>query len=222
MSPMESNQVHTFCRICEPGCGLLADVRDGEVVRLQPDRDHPVHQGFSCHKGVHYLQVHHDPDRLDRPLRRTNPRSEERGVFEPVEWDVAAREIADRLQEVRRRYGRNALAVYQGNPSAFNGAYYANAATLARGFDTRMRFSAGTQDTSAKYAASEAIYGASMAHPIPDLLHTDYFLCLGSNPQVSHMTLIHISDPMAKIRAVKKRGGTVLFVNPRRIESSSP
>ncbi len=61
-----------------------------------------------------------------------------------------------------------------------------------------------------------------MAHPIPDLLHTDYFLCLGSNPQVSHMTLIHISDPMAKIRAVKSRGGTVLFVNPRRIESSSP
>ncbi|PQP25405.1 molybdopterin-containing oxidoreductase family protein [Rhodococcus opacus] len=222
MTPKDTTQVHTFCRICEPGCGLLADVRDGEVVRLQPDRDHPVHQGFSCHKGVHYLQVHSDPDRLDRPLKRTNPRSEERGDFEPVDWDVAAREIAGRLQEIRKKYGRNALAVYQGNPSAFNGAYYANAATLARGFDTRMRFSAGTQDTSAKYAASEAIYGASMAHPIPDLLHTDYFLCLGSNPQVSHMTLIHISDPMAKIRAVNRRGGTVLFVNPRRIESSSP
>ncbi|MGW0174304.1 molybdopterin-containing oxidoreductase family protein [Rhodococcus sp. NPDC003322] len=214
--------VHTFCRICEPGCGLLAEVDGGEVTRLQPDRDHPVHRGFSCHKGVHYLQVHRDPDRLDRPLRRTNPRSEERGVFEPVGWDDAARDIAERLQDIRRRHGRNALAVYQGNPSAFNGAYYANAATIARGFDTRMRFSAGTQDTSAKYAASEAIYGASMAHPIPDLLHTDHFLCLGSNPQVSHMTLIHISDPMAKIRAVKQRGGTVLFVNPRRIESSSP
>ncbi|MGW0040864.1 molybdopterin-containing oxidoreductase family protein [Rhodococcus sp. NPDC003348] len=214
--------VHTFCRICEPGCGLLAEVDGGEVTRLQPDRDHPVHRGFSCHKGVHYLQVHRDPDRLDRPLRRANPRSEERGVFEPVDWDDAARDIAERLQDIRRRHGRNALAVYQGNPSAFNGAYYANAATIARGFDTRMRFSAGTQDTSAKYAASEAIYGASMAHPIPDLLHTDYFLCLGSNPQVSHMTLIHISDPMAKIRAVKQRGGTVLFVNPRRIESSSP
>ncbi|AZG47692.1 molybdopterin-containing oxidoreductase family protein [Gordonia insulae] len=222
-----TRHVHTFCRICEPGCGLLAEVDDGDdgdeqIVRLQPDREHPVHRGFSCHKGVHYLQVHRDPDRLDRPLKRTNPRSEERGVFEPVEWDDAARDIATRLGELRSRHGRNALAVYQGNPSAFNGAYYANAGRIARGFDTRMRFSAGTQDTSAKYAASEAIYGASMAHPIPDLLHTDYFLCLGSNPQVSHMTLIHISDPMAKIREITRRGGTVLFVNPRRIESSSP
>ncbi|WUI35279.1 molybdopterin-dependent oxidoreductase [Nocardia sp. NBC_00416] len=219
---MDPDRIHTFCRICEPGCGLVAEVRDGEVLRLRPDPEHPVHKGFSCHKGVHYLQLHHDPDRLDRPLKRTNPRGADQGVFEPVDWDVAVGEIAARIQDVRRRHGRNALAVYQGNPSAFNGAYYANAARIARGFDTRMRFSAGTQDTSAKYAASEAIYGASMAHPIPDLLHTDYFLCLGSNPAVSHMTLIHVSDPMAKLRAVRARGGTVLFVNPRRIESSSP
>ncbi|WP_280426321.1 molybdopterin-containing oxidoreductase family protein [Nocardia carnea] len=219
---MTSEQVHTFCRICEPGCGLLAEVRDGKVARLRPDTEHPVHKGFCCHKGVHYLQVHDDPDRVDRPLKRRAPRTAESGDFAPVGWDTAVREIADRIQEIRRRYGRNALAVYQGNPSAFNGAYYANAARIARGFDTRMRFSAGTQDTSAKYAASEAVYGASMAHPIPDLLHTHYFLCLGSNPAVSHMTLLHISDPMAKIRAVRARGGTVLFVNPRRIESSTP
>lgn len=217
-----TRRVHTFCRICEPACGLVADVQDDEVVALQPDKDHPVHKGFSCHKGVHFLQVHNDPDRLDRPLKRTNPRTEEVGDFIPLEWDDAVREIAETLTDIRRRYGRNALAVYQGNPSAFNGTYYANAAALARGFDTRMRFSAGTQDTSAKYAASEAIYGASMAHPIPDLLHTDYFLCLGSNPLVSHMTLVHVSDPMAKIKAVKRRGGSVLFVNPRRIESSGP
>ncbi|MCK8673020.1 molybdopterin-containing oxidoreductase family protein [Rhodococcus sp. NPDC003382] len=219
---MTARRVHTFCRICEPGCGLVADVEDDRVVRLQPDQDHPVHKGFSCHKGVHYLRVHDDPNRLDRPLRRTNPRRTEAGDFEPVDWDDAVGEIAARLEDIRRRHGRNALAIYQGNPSAFNGTYYANAAALARGFDTRMRFSAGTQDTSAKYAASEAIYGASMAHPIPDLLHTDYFLCLGSNPQVSHMTLMHVSDPMGKIKAVKHRGGTVLFVNPRRIESSGP
>ena len=202
---MTARRVHTFCRICEPACGLVAEVESDRVIRLQPDKDHPVHKGFSCHKGVHFLQVHHDPDRLDRPLKRTNPRSEEIGAFTPIDWDDAVREIAGKLTDIRRRHGRNALAVYQGNPSAFNGTYYANAAALARGFDTRMRFSAGTQDTSAKYAASEAIYGAAMAHPIPDLLHTDYFLCLGSNPLVSHMTLLHISDPMAKIKAVKKR-----------------
>ena len=216
-----TREVHTFCRICEPGCGLLATVDDDRIVGLGPDPEHPVHRGFSCHKGPHYLQVHTDPDRVDHPLRRVDTDDREVGDFERVSWDEAVRDIAGRLGAIREAHGRNAVAVYQGNPSAFNGLYYANAATIARGFDTRMRFSAGTQDTSAKYAASEAIYGASMAHPIPDLLHTHYFLCLGSNPQVSHMTLIHISDPMAKLRAIKRRGGTVLFVNPRRIESST-
>ncbi|MFT4397629.1 molybdopterin-containing oxidoreductase family protein [Gordonia lacunae] len=217
-----ARQVHTFCRICEPGCGLLATVDSGRVVGLRPDPDHPVHRGFSCHKGPHYLDVHSDPDRVDHPLRRVGTGGRRAGDFVRVSWDEAVRDIAGRLGEIRDKHGRNALAVYQGNPSAFNGLYYANAARIARGFDTRMRFSAGTQDTSAKYAASEAVYGASMAHPIPDLLHTHYFLCLGSNPQVSHMTLIHISDPMAKLRAIARRGGTVLFVNPRRIESSTP
>lgn len=219
---MALNQVHTFCRLCEPGCGILAEVRDGEVVKLQPDEDHPVHKGFACHKGVHYLQVHHDPDRLDRPLRRKDPDRRNASDYAAIGWDDAAREIGQKIVAIQETYGRNALAVYQGNPSAFNGPYFANAGRIARGFSTQMRFSAGTQDTSAKYAASEAIYGASMAHPIPDLLHTDYFLCLGGNPQVSHMTLIHISDPMAKIKAVKSRGGTVVFVNPREIESAGP
>ncbi|WP_174187472.1 molybdopterin-containing oxidoreductase family protein [Nocardia barduliensis] len=220
MNPPPPEPIHTFCRICEPGCGLLAEVRDGAVHRLRPDPDHPVHQGFCCHKGVHYLQVHRDPDRLNHPLRRTNPRSEP-GEFATVGWDAAVHDIADRIRAVRDRHGPDALAVYQGNPSAFNGAYYANAARIARGFGTRMRFSAGTQDTSAKYAASEAIYGSALAHPIPDLLHTGYFLCLGSNPAVSHMTLLHISDPMAKLRAITARGGTVRFVNPRQIESAT-
>ncbi|MFC8529908.1 molybdopterin-dependent oxidoreductase [Nocardia sp. NPDC057227] len=222
MSASAPRQVHTFCRICEPGCGLVADVRDGAVRQLSPDREHPVHRGFCCHKGLHYLQLHRDPDRLDRPLRRRDPRTAAPAESEPVDWDTAVREIAERIRDIRARYGRDALAIYQGNPSAFNGAYFANAARIARGFDTRMRFSAGTQDTSAKYAASEAIYGTAMAHPIPDLLHTGYFLCLGSNPAVSHMTLVHVSDPMAKIRAIAARGGTVCFVNPRRTESSTP
>ena len=219
---MNAQKVHTFCRICEPGCGIVADVEDERVLRLAPDKEHPVHKGFSCHKGVHYLQLHNDPDRLDRPLKRMNPRSEEQGVFEPIGWDDAANEIAAKLLDIQQRYGKNALAMYQGNPSAFSGSYYSNAATLMHGFGTRIHFSAGTQDMSSKFAVSEAVYGALTAHPIPDLLHTDYFLCLGSNPLVSHMTLIHISDPMAKLKAIKKRGGTVLFVNPRRIESSSP
>ena len=45
--------VPTFCRICEPLCGLVAEVdADGTVRDLRPDRDHPVSEGFACHKGL--------------------------------------------------------------------------------------------------------------------------------------------------------------------------
>jgi len=214
--------VHTYCRICEPGCGLRATVRDERIVSLQPDPDHPIHKGFSCHKGVHYLSVHNDPDRLDRPLRRRNPRRDEEGDFQPVSWDAALTEMAARINDIQARYGKDALAIYQGNPSSLHGAYYGNVGAIMRHFGTRTHFSPGSQDCAAKFAASESIFGSMMLHPIPDLLHTDYFLCLGSNPIVSHMSIIHISDPMEKIRAIQRRGGKTVFVNPRRIESSTP
>ncbi len=42
----------------------------GRLLRLRPDADHPVTRGFACHKGVGFDAIHHDPDRLDVPLKR--------------------------------------------------------------------------------------------------------------------------------------------------------
>ena len=43
--------IPTFCRVCEPSCALIAQIADGKVTRLQPDKAHPVSKGFACHKG---------------------------------------------------------------------------------------------------------------------------------------------------------------------------
>jgi anaerobic selenocysteine-containing dehydrogenase len=42
----------TFCRICEPLCGMVATVEDGRVTQLRPDRDHPLSRGYACPKGI--------------------------------------------------------------------------------------------------------------------------------------------------------------------------
>src|SRR3546814_13740202 len=65
-----SDTVRTFCRVCEPACGLVAEVDGGVLVSLRPDREHPVTQGYACHKGLAMADVHADPDRLAAPLRR--------------------------------------------------------------------------------------------------------------------------------------------------------
>ena len=57
-----AEEIPTFCRVCEPSCGLVARVENGEMVSLRPDRDHPVTGGFACNKGIAGLDIHRDPD----------------------------------------------------------------------------------------------------------------------------------------------------------------
>jgi anaerobic selenocysteine-containing dehydrogenase len=80
-------------------------------------------------------------------------------------------------------------------------------------------FSSGTQDCANKFAGSEAVFGSSTIHPIPDLDHTEFLLVLGANPRVSHGSFISVADPMERMREAKARGAKLYFVNPRRIES---
>lgn len=215
-----NHTVTTFCRVCEPSCGLVAEVEGGRLLRLWPDREHPVTRGFACHKGLGFSAIHHDPDRLDVPLRRTNERGAE-GRFARVTWDEAISDIARRLRTIVDADGPHAVAGYIGNPLAFNAlGLQASTSFFAQLGGARM-FSSSTQDCSNKFAGSEAVFGTSTLHPVPDLEHTHYALIFGENPKVSHMSFVSMADPMGKLREAKKRGATIRFVNPRRIESAS-
>ncbi len=213
--------VPTFCRICEPSCGLLADVEDGRLQRLLPDREHPVTKGFACHKGLGFDAIHHDPDRLNVPLKRVSGRHEA-GVFQDVSWDEAIADVAAALQRVQQDYGHDAVAGYIGNPTAFNALGTQALTSFFMQLGCRRIFNSGTQDCSNKFAGSEAVYGTSTLHPVPDLANTRYALIFGENPKVSHMSFVSMADPMGQLRQARKNGAVIRFVNPRRIESSTP
>ena len=97
--------VRTFCRICEPSCGLIAQVEDGVLVKLSPDRDHPVTKGFACHKGLAAVDVHHDPDRLDSPMLRRAGRHVVRRRLGRGDGDHRRTPAGDH-RRARRRRGR--------------------------------------------------------------------------------------------------------------------
>jgi hypothetical protein len=61
----------TFCRICEPLCGMVATVEDGRLVSLRPDKEHPLSSGLACQKGIAFTEVVNDPDRDDARSART-------------------------------------------------------------------------------------------------------------------------------------------------------
>src|SRR5262245_55712785 len=132
----------TYCRLCEVGCGLVADVDDdGTIERLRPDRDHPVTRGFACNKGLLTRHIHDDPARVDHPQQR---RAE--GTWTQTTWDAALDDIAARLQSIVAEDGPQSVAIYIGNPAAFNATAGPAAGLFLLTIGSDRIFSAGTQD----------------------------------------------------------------------------
>ncbi|MFT3855057.1 MAG: molybdopterin-dependent oxidoreductase [Ilumatobacteraceae bacterium] len=206
-------EVRTFCRICEPSCGLVATVELGRVTALRADQEHPVTKGFACHKGIAALDVHDDPDRLSQPMRRGAD-----GEWTAATWDDALGDIARRLDAITAEHGPDAVAVYTGNPTAFNALGTNASATLIGMLGTRRTFNSGTQDCANKFAASQAVFGTTTVHPIPDVEHTDLCIIIGENPRASQASFWSISNVMGELRSARGRGARIVFVNPRRVE----
>lgn len=205
--------VRTFCRICEPSCGLVAEVDDGRLVALRADQAHPVTKGFACHKGIAALDVHDDPDRVRRPLHRSAD-----GTWSERTWDEALGDVAARLGHIIDEHGPDAIGVYVGNPTAFNALGTLASGALIGGLGTRRTFSSGTQDCANKFVASQAVFGSSNVHPIPDLASTDLCLIIGENPRASQASFFSIPNVVHELRTATARGARIVFVNPRRIE----
>jgi anaerobic selenocysteine-containing dehydrogenase len=206
--------VRTFCRVCEPSCGLVAEVDEGTLVGVRPDHDHPVTKGYACHKGIATLDIHNDPDRLTRPLRRSAD-----GTWMVQTWGDAMGDIARKLSAIVDEHGPDAVAMYTGNPLAFNALGQAATGALAIGLGVRRTFSSGTQDCANKFVASQAVFGTSTVHPIPDLAHTDLCLIIGENPRVSQSSFFSVPNVINELRTARARGARIVFVNPRRIET---
>ncbi len=191
----------------------MATVDDGRLIALRADQEHPVTKGFACHKGIAALDVHDDPDRLSQPLRRAPD-----GTWSAASWDDALGDIARRLQAIIAEHGPDAVAVYTGNPTAFNALGTNAAATLIGMLGTRRTFNSGTQDCANKFVASQAVFGTTTVHPIPDIEHTDLCIIIGENPRASQASFWSISNVMGELRSANGRGARIVFVNPRRVE----
>lgn len=206
----------TFCRICEPLCGMIATVEDGRLTALRPDRDHPLSSGFACQKGIAFTEVVNDPDRVTRPLRR-GPTG-----FEEVTWDEAMADIARRLSAILGRHGSGAVGWYMGNPGAFSYAHTFAALLFVKGLGRHGHyFTASSQDTNSRLIASQLLYGVPTSVPIPDLTRTDLLVMMGANPVVSHGSFLTAPRIKDRMHDIVKRGGRVVIVDPRRSETAA-
>lgn len=212
---MSTRELPTYCRICEPLCGLIATVEDGRLIQLRADKEHPLSRGNACPKGIAFTEIQNDPDRVLYPLRRTAA-----GEFERVSWETALDEIGERLRGLIAEHGMESLGWYFGNPSSFSYSHTLWMLGFQMAAGLKHVYSAGSQDVNNRFVASQLLYGSATSVPVPDLDRTDFLLMLGANPLVSHGSVMSVPRIREKLTAITKRGGRVVVVDPRNTETA--
>lgn len=211
---MALQTVHKTCNLCEAMCGLRIDVRDNEVVRIEADPDDPLSLGAICPKAVGLDQIQRDPNRLRQPVRRTS------SGFRAIPWEEALDETADRLAEIQRAHGNDAVGSYLGNPGAHNFGVIMSLTALYAAIQSRNRYSASSLDQNPKHASSILLYGNFLRIPVPDVDRTQFLLVMGANPLVSNGSLMTAPGFARRLRALRERGGKLVVVDPRRSETA--
>ncbi len=211
---------HRACHLCEAICGLNIEVShedDGRALisSIKGDPADPFSRGHICPKAVALQDIQNDPDRLRQPHRRVG------GEWQPIGWDEAFALAADRLWAVQQAHGRNAVAVYQGNPSVHNYGLMTHSNYFLGLLKTRNRFSATSVDQLPQHLTSHLMYGHGLLLPIPDIDHTDFMLILGGNPLASNGSIMTVPDVEKRLKALRGRGGRLVVVDPRRSETAA-
>ena len=202
------------CNICEAMCGLEIKYQDKEILSIKGDQQDPFSKGYNCPKATALQDFYTDKDRLKTPIRRTAT------GWEDISWEEAFTEITEKFKGIQHRHGKNALAVYLGNPNAHS---LGNAMVLKpfmKSLGTINRFSSASTDQMPHHVASNFMLGAGMLIPVPDIDRTDFMLIIGGNPVVSNGSMMTAPNVIGRMKAIQKRGGKIVVVDPRRTRTA--
>ncbi|MBI4768604.1 MAG: molybdopterin-dependent oxidoreductase, partial [Deltaproteobacteria bacterium] len=101
-------KIKTVCRSCHGGCGVIALVKNGQVVKIEGDPDSPISFGTLCSKGMAITQIAYHPDRILHPLKKTGQ------GWERITWDEALDTITEQFNKVIREHGPESIFIGQG------------------------------------------------------------------------------------------------------------
>lgn len=204
---------HTFCRICEASCGLVAEMEDGRIVEMRPNKDHIGTDGFACMKGLNQHKMYDSPDRLKYPLKRVGDK------FERISWQQAYAEIGAKVKSLRK-VSPDSISMYVGTAAGFSILHPIFAEGFMQGLGSHNIYSSSTQDCANRFAAANEMYGFPFHQPFVDLDKVKCLLIVGTNPVVSKWTFLQVAHPVKRLKEVRKRGAKMFVVDPRFTETA--
>lgn len=206
------------CNLCEAICGLELTIETGpqgeRVTGIRGNEADPLSRGHICPKGVALADIHSDPDRLRTPIKKVD------GEWVETSWDDALDLVADNIAKAVNTHGKDALGIYLGNPNAHSLGSATHGIRLVKAFRTRNRFSASSVDQIPHQFVASLMFGHQLMIPITDIDRTSYFLVFGANPMASNGSLMTVPDFPNRVRELKRRGGKMVVIDPRRTETA--
>jgi len=213
--PREPTWHKSACNLCYINCGVEVGVEgagtDARIVRVRGDRDNPRTRGYLCNKAQSIPSYVHHGDRLTTPLRRRPD-----GTHEPISWDAAIHEIAQRLGSIVAAHGGRSIALAgaggQGNHA---GGFYSS--TLLRALGSRTMFHTWAQEKTGDAWLNGHMFGSQACRTAEDVHHCDLLLLIGANPKIAH-GFANAREHLNQIR--NDPGRKLVVIDPRRTESA--
>lgn len=192
----------SICSICTPSfhCGLQCYVKDGTIIRVEGDPDHPYSHGKICTKGSATRSYVYREDRIRTPMRRVGERGS--GEFEPISWEEAYKIISENLKKVKAEYSPHSVAFFSGYSKWYRPIFQ----RFAHVFGS-VNF--GTDDSVCAVARKMGDKVTAGSGGAPDMPHTNTFFGWNYDGYYSN----HLS--VAGVEKLKARGGKVVIVDIR-------
>ena len=193
--------IRSFCFTCPWNCPSEVYVRDGKIVYVKGNQDGP-NSGSRCGKGMASIDLPTDPDRLRYPLRRTGPRGS--GQFERISWDQAFTLIAEKLSQIKEKYGPEAVVyLWHHDPNA---AFMQ--ILLTELYGTPNCYSRSSACEADRALACRTLFGHDF--PVHDYAESRYTILWGLNIFGAHEGMWAINALMGAIQA----GCKLVVVDP--------
>ncbi len=201
-----TTQIKSVCPYCGVGCGIIMQVENNQVTRVIGDKSHPANRGKLCTKGLTCGKAITAPGRMTHAFLRKSRQQE------PIQADIALaiRETADRLNNIIRQHGADAVALYVSGQMSLEAQYLAN--KLAKGFIRTRHIESNSRlcMASAGSGYKQSLGADGPPGSYQDFEHADLFLVMGANMADCHPILF--LRMMARVNA----GARLIVVDTRR------
>ena len=212
--------VATTCPYCGVGCNLELHIKDDYVYKVTSPFDAVVNHGNLCVKGRFGYDFIYNKDRVTTPLIRKTAQAPgartqafDRDQWREVSWDEALDYTTDRLVEIYRRDGTDAMAVYCCAKATNEDNYLLQKLFRALFRSNNVDHCTRLCHAGSVVALQMALGSSAMSNTAAEVIHSDVFLVTGSNTAETHPIIA-----LQMKAAVANHGAKLIVVDPRRVE----